>query len=217
MVVKENNSMDKQILKERFVRDVGCTATHYRLDEIWDTVWDSYREPQRHYHNMQHIVECLDLLDKHFGNYPRVCCALWFHDVVYQCPSGAISNEDLSAVWAANALRTVDGLSAVYKIAELIRSTTYKQPPVGEDERVFHDIDFAILGAEQKRFSAYCAGINYEYNWVHPEVFVKNREAFLRALLDREHIYYTDTIRALCEKQARENITRELEDPSWAA
>jgi len=210
--------MDEQLLKERFAKDVGCSLTHYRMDEVWQQVWGSYREVWRWYHNLQHIVECLDLCDKHFRDATSyIRAAVWFHDVVYRCPPGAVSNEELSAAWAAEALRLLDVPLNKDRMANLIRATTYKRPPLGGDEYILHDLDFAILGAERSRFSQYCAGINYEYNWLPAESFVEHRIVFLQALLDREHIYCTDVMRGAYEAQAKANITRELEDPSWAA
>ena len=49
---------------------------HSRLLEAWS-------EPQRAYHTLQHLEECLNLLDETDCKQPTVVeMALWFHDAV---------------------------------------------------------------------------------------------------------------------------------------
>src|SRR5687767_3464338 len=89
--------------------------------ERWDTLWQSahatvspgwyekltaaYAEPHRHYHNQQHIAECLAEFDqaRHLARDPvAVELALWFHDAVYD-PKAA-DNEEQSAALAKRCL-----------------------------------------------------------------------------------------------------------------
>src|SRR6266850_1795575 len=68
----------------------------------------AYAEPQRVYHNQQHIAECLAQFDavRHLARQPEaVEVAIWFHDAVYD-PKGA-DNEEQSANLAKRCL--VDG------------------------------------------------------------------------------------------------------------
>jgi len=58
----------------------------------------AYAESQRHYHNQQHIAECLAEFDaaRHLAQQPVALeLALWFHDAVYDPKAG--DNEEQSA------------------------------------------------------------------------------------------------------------------------
>src|SRR5438445_1363039 len=64
-----------------------------------------YAEPQRHYHNQQHIAECLTEFDQalHLARRPvEAELALWFHDAVYDPIRG--DNEEQSAALAKRCL-----------------------------------------------------------------------------------------------------------------
>jgi hypothetical protein len=60
--------------------------------------WD---EPQRHYHTLQHLAECLTMFDTlraHAGQPADIELALWFHDAIYDVQGH--DNEARSAHWA---------------------------------------------------------------------------------------------------------------------
>jgi predicted metal-dependent HD superfamily phosphohydrolase len=95
-------------------------TSNVRLENLWRrlslsgdaSVWHArllrcYAEPQRAYHTLQHLEECLLLLDdaKATGLIAKpdlIEMALWFHDAVYN-PQGS-ENEELSAQMALEAL-----------------------------------------------------------------------------------------------------------------
>ena len=66
---------------------------------LYQILLDAYTEPHRHYHTVQHIVECLDLyhqVKKQLEQTLWVELAIWFHDVVYDPQSN--ENEMRSAL-----------------------------------------------------------------------------------------------------------------------
>jgi len=72
---------------------------------VYQRLLTAYAEPQRHYHSLQHLGECLTHFQavRHLAAHPgEVALALWFHDAVYD-PKGK-DNEALSARWADEVL-----------------------------------------------------------------------------------------------------------------
>src|SRR5690348_4662021 len=82
-------------------RELGLpcdAALRTRLVHAWS-------EPQRHYHTLQHLDECLALFDETRDAAPHpaeVALALWFHDAVYE--PRRHDNEQRSADWARASL-----------------------------------------------------------------------------------------------------------------
>ncbi|MEM8514387.1 putative metal-dependent HD superfamily phosphohydrolase [Massilia sp. MP_M2] len=169
--------------------------------------WD---EPQRHYHTLQHLGECLALFDTlraHAEQPADIELALWFHDAVYDVQGHA--NEARSAHWATEAL-AAGGVDPVrcQRVHDLIMATCHTALPASPDQALLVDIDLAILGAPAARFAQYTQQINAEYAWVPPEVYAVKRRAVLQGFLDREQIYTTPAARQRLAQHARENLAK---------
>lgn len=168
----------------------------------------AYREPQRFYHTLQHVEECLDHLDRApCARSALVEMALWFHDAVYDPKSS--DNEERSAALAAAALKDgcVPGPTAA-EAQRLILLTKTHQPGEGADDAILIDIDLAILGADESRFEEYERQIRREYSWVAEDVYRARRTAILKGFLARRHLYLTSAFRQRFEDRARANLTR---------
>src|SRR5215831_5090860 len=73
---------------------------------------DSYNEPHRKYHTLQHLSECLAAFEQvsQLAPHPAaVEAGLWFHDAIYDVKRS--DNEERSAQWAQKELRAA-GASA---------------------------------------------------------------------------------------------------------
>lgn len=167
-----------------------------------------YSEPQRAYHTLDHVADCLRRLDEVRPLLARPAeaeLALWFHDAVYD-PRRA-DNEEQSAALAAGALRAAGvGAGVVERVAGLIRLTSHPAAEVTGDGAIVCDIDLAILGAPPERFEQYDAAIRREYAWVPEEMFRRERARVLAGFLARPRIYYTPTFADALEQQARANL-----------
>jgi predicted metal-dependent HD superfamily phosphohydrolase len=181
-------------------------------DALMKKLVGAYEEPHRQYHTLQHLTECISLLERHLHlavNPGEVEIALWFHDAVYDVKGE--ENEAASAVWAEEALRAAGvPASSLERVSKLIMATCHAAPPEGPDEQLLVDVDLSILGAPGPRFVEYEAQVRAEYQWVPAQLFCERRRAILTEFLARQSIYHTPQIRDVLEAQARANLAYAL-------
>ncbi|MDR6887073.1 MULTISPECIES: HD domain-containing protein [Variovorax] len=171
-----------------------------------------YSEPQRHYHTMQHLGECLAWFErqKQLAERPgEVALALWFHDAIYDVH--AHDNEAHSADWARSAmLERSAPAEAAARVHALVMATRHHAVPQGRDAELLIDIDLSILGADRARFDEYERQVHAEYAFVPDEIRRPRRCAILQRFMAREAIYTTPSMHALLEAQARANLARSI-------
>ena len=171
-----------------------------------------YAEPQRAYHTMAHVLDCLAELEpaRHLAQgVDAVELAIWYHDAVYD--PHAHDNEEQSAELARQAMVATAMAEAFQrKVAALILATKHHDPSADGDAPLMVDIDLSILGQTAARFDEYEAQIRREYSWVSEEAFRQGRAAILERFLARGRLYNTDYFRGKYEKRARENLLRSL-------
>lgn len=199
------------------------------LQSSWNRCWQSlgtsgdglvlmqrlvsaYGEPQRKYHTVQHLSECLSLLQEnlHLAQKPaEVEIALWFHDAIYDIK--ASDNEARSADWAAAELKRAGvAPESIDRVKAHILATRHSALPQGQDQMLLVDIDLAILGAPRARFDEYEVQVRAEYGWVPGFLFRTKRRDVLAGFLARQPIFNTPTLRESLEGQARENLAYSL-------
>lgn len=173
----------------------------------------AYEEPQRKYHTVQHLFECLQLIDTHLdlADEPaEIEMALWFHDAIYNVRRS--DNEARSADWAEAELRQAGVASdRIERIKQHILATRHAVLPEGRDQSLLVDIDLAILGAPRSRFEEYEVQVRAEYSWVPGFVYRSKRRDILAEFVVRNPIYNTPGLREEFENQARENLAYSLE------
>ena len=180
----------------------GNTASHFAEVER------RYAEPHRAYHNLAHVMDCLEKFDsaRQLARNPvAVEMALWYHDAVYD--PRAMDNEERSAALAAQVADEA-GLADTLKsqVIQLILATKKHDATVSEDAPLVVDIDLSILGAAPPRFDEYECQIRQEYDWVPQDSFAVGRTSILQGFLARPAIFSTETFRGRFEQQARENL-----------
>ena len=179
-------------------------------NDIYEELVSAYTAPDRHYHDIRHIADCLGEFDRvrHLAHNPSAIeVAIWFHDVVYD--GRHLDNEEQSAEVAAAALRRL-GASETFigEVQQLIRFTRHDLEPDTPDGKLMVDIDLASLALAPERFDENSRRIRSEYLHVPEETFIRNRNDMLGGLLKRPRIYYTDAFYDRYEGQARENLER---------
>lgn len=177
-----------------------------------DALLARHAEPQRHYHTLQHLGECLALFEEYAAlaaDPGAVEFALWFHDAVYDIPGR--ENEARSAAWAREALVAAAVRTQLpARVHALVMATRHESAPDGGDAALVVDIDLAILGAGPERFAEYERQIRAEYSYVPGFLFRRKRRAVLRGFLERPRIYLTGPLHERFEAAARRNLATAL-------
>ncbi len=177
----------------------------------YEKLTQAHAEPQRHYHNQQHIAECFAEFDsaKHLAQGPvAVELALWFHDAIYDPKAG--DNEERSAAMAVSCLQAGGKPELAATVGSLVMATKSHSFEAGPDAGLLVDVDLSILGKDEPRFSEYEAQIREEYRWVPALLFKPKRAEILQRFLDRKRIYTTDLFAAKYEKAARRNLENSI-------
>lgn len=180
--------------------------------EAFAEIVAAYARPPRAYHTLDHVRHALRELDtarEADTNARAIEWALWFHDAVYV--PGRSDGEERSAEFSARVAAAVGDPSFEPDARRLILATRIGQVPRQDDERLLVDIDYSILAAPPTAFEEYALGIRREYAFVPWRDYVSHRTGFLRSLLARPHIFWTDYYRGRFEAHARANLVRALD------
>ena len=196
----------------------ALTAKQLSLDDdttqnFYASLYDGYSEVQRHYHSIQHIVECLEHLHQiktHLDDTLSVELAIWFHDVIYN--PQANDNEQQSADYMLRMLENVLGSEQIAKIYAWILATKAHASTADTDLAYLLDIDLAILASDPMRFAEYERQIRQEYAWVEPSLYVKKRQQVLKHFLEKQLLYQTPFFQKRYERLAKQNLAQALGD-----
>jgi predicted metal-dependent HD superfamily phosphohydrolase len=169
----------------------------------------AYSAPGRHYHNLTHIEDCLAALARmdSLSAVEREILseAIWWHDVVYDATRS--DNEELSALLAEQHVRS----DISQEVGRLIRLTrTHAVEPGDRLGAILISIDLSILGAEPARYDAYAAAIRQEYVHVADSDYRTGRAKVLGHFAARPFIFPDAGFAEVYDRQARENLAREL-------
>jgi predicted metal-dependent HD superfamily phosphohydrolase len=169
----------------------------------------AYTAPNRHYHNLAHIEDCLAVLarvdDLSAVEREILSEAIWWHDVVYDATRA--DNEELSARLAEQHVRE----DIRQEVGRLIRLTKAHDVQPGDRlGAILISIDLSILGAEPARYDAYAAAIRREFIHVTERDYRAGRANVLRQFAARPIIFPDAAFAARYDRQARENLAREL-------
>lgn len=194
----------------------GLGVAGGRSDAAFRSVARSYSQPGRRYHNLAHISDALEVLDRlrHLARDPVAAeLAIWLHDMVYDASHS--DNEEQSALTGA-AMLTALGVQPelAEHVCRLVRFTRDHRAEGDPDAAVVIDADLASLAASWDRFAHSSECIRQEYWQLSDTRYREGRAVFLRGVLDREWIFQTTEMRQRCEEIARRNLARALVDLS---
>ena len=183
----------------------GGDVLHKKLVQCWS-------EGHRHYHTLQHLQECFELLtgvQVNEKDAAAIAIALWFHDAFYD--PARDDNELRSADWARQeAMAAGIPQDVAQRVHDMIMATIeHKQQPDAAMQLLV-DIDLSILGAKDARFDESDEQIRREYAHVPEADWRIGRKRVLKGFLDRERLYGSDYFHSRYEEQARKNLQRSL-------
>lgn len=189
-------------------------ATRIKIDDPakpWEAIATLHTSPERKYHNIVHIHDCLEKFDA-WPDKPTddgrdsIELAIWFHDIIYE--STRADNEDSSAALLTHFLR---GHPLETEAIALIMATEHKEASGMRSEEIICDIDLSILGSPAEQYQSYADAILTEYNWIEPEIYREKRCDVLRNFLLLENIYHTEHARTQWQDQALINLQNEID------
>lgn len=193
-----------------------------RTELIAKDLIDSYSAFYRPYHSLNHVESGLNLLKDVKDlceNNLLVVYAWWYHDYLYT--PGSSLNELASAEHARfNALLLGLGADVAKNVVHLIIATRHDMlypTAVGKmfctdsnDQKIIHDVDLAILGADSKTYDEYANDTEIEYSVFSSDVYNKGRLLILKTFLELEHIFYLKYFQERFEDTARKNLAAEI-------
>jgi predicted metal-dependent HD superfamily phosphohydrolase len=171
-----------------------------------------WAEPHRHYHDVRHLGQCLDALNRIETEEPvadAVRLAAWFHDAVYDGNPGV--DEEASAELAEQLLPQAGiGAATVEEVARLVRLTVEHAPePHDRAGAQLIDADLSILAESRARYDYYVREVRLDFEHVADDDFRRGRLAALEHLLRLEPLFHTSTGRRLWAEAARHNLEAE--------
>ncbi|EXB27749.1 putative n-methyl-D-aspartate receptor NMDAR2C subunit [Acinetobacter baumannii 1437282] len=189
---------------------------HYHFSEpqkIFNKLIAAYSEKQRAYHTLQHLYECLVLLDSirpDLKDAYSVELALWFHDAIYdpQAKDNELKSAELFGRYMAHDL----SVEIVKKIKRWIITTQKHEATDELDLQFLLDIDLAILATSPARFAEYEQQIQQEYAWVESEIYSIKRKEVLAHFYQAEPLYQTEYFQQNFEQRAKVNLREILDE-----
>ncbi len=175
----------------------------------------AYQEPDRHYHNLQHLQQLFTALQNfnpsnYLNDRSSIILAIFFHDAIYDTRSH--ENEAQSAKWASESLTKLNLPNVtIDRITHLIHLTkTHRPDPTDLNAQILLDCDLSILATPPAQYQLYAQAIRQEYHWVPEADYRKGRSQILQTFLNRDRIYHHPEMHRH-EHQARTNLNQEIQ------
>ncbi|MFP4844377.1 hypothetical protein [Winogradskyella sp. PE311] len=186
-----------------------------QIESYWEEIKTEYTGKNRHYHNLYHLQNMFSQLNDYKDDIldlDTLKFAIWYHDIIYK--STKKDNEDKSTILAKKRLQSSKlDENRLEKVQKLIISTKNHKLILNEnnDNAYLLDLDLSILGTDWLIYEKYISDIRKEYK-VYPN-FMYNpvRKKVLYHFLKRDTLFFTEAFKAKYEKQARENLKKEIE------
>jgi len=182
---------------------------------LWTLVKPYYKaaEPKRYYHTMTHIDAMIQGYGKYFGEIPKSeYLAIVYHDIVYD-PLSKTNEVDSAALLWEHYLGHFSHLDPLVteRAVKIVLATQHK-PGELVDPIAYRvvDLDLMILGLEPEVYDEYVKNTRKEYLMFNDAQWKYGRSKVLKMFLEYERLFHTDELHNALDKQARDNLQREL-------
>lgn len=202
------------MLKETFIGLVKSYTDNDGLTkDLWADIEKNYSDKKRHYHTLQHLENLLVQLTEVKGeiqNWETVLFTLYYHDIIYS--SLKSDNEEKSAELAEKRMKQISVPKDRIELCKnQILATKSHITSADGDTNYFTDADLSVLGQDWETYSRYYQNVRKEYS-IYPDlVYNPGRKKVLNHFLSMDRIFKTDFFRNKFEKQARQNLQKEIE------
>jgi predicted metal-dependent HD superfamily phosphohydrolase len=187
-----------------------------RAADVFSRLQAAWAAADRHYHNLEHLADCLRELDGAgvAGESADVAeLALWYHDAVYD-PRARDCEERSAALLVEDGAALALPEAITREAARCVRATRDHEATIAPAELVC-DADLSILGRDPMRFMEYEHAVREEYAHVPSVVYFVARGRFLAALLAKPTIFRTAHFQERYQACARANLTGLLASPRY--
>jgi predicted metal-dependent HD superfamily phosphohydrolase len=201
------------MLKQIFISILSqYTDNQQYIADCWMEIEKAYSGKKRHYHNLQHIEQLVQLIqthDKELTDVEVLLLSAFYHDIVYDAT--AKDNEEQSAKIAVARLSKTNFAEQKIKRCEAQILATKRHEKTNDfDTDFFTDADLAILGSDWEIYEVYAKNIRKEYS-IYPDFLYNNgRKKVLKHFLAMENIFKTPLFRATLEEKTKKNLKNEL-------
>jgi class 3 adenylate cyclase/predicted metal-dependent HD superfamily phosphohydrolase len=201
---------DENTLVDRFSGLwLRCANADADAAPAWRRLLQGYKEPRRFYHNLGHLVLCLNELDvarPHTEEFDATEMAVWFHDIIYDTKSA--DNELASAATFRELAEPHMPGDFVDRVCEFILATTHREMASDPGVAFMLDIDLSSFGLPWPEFLDDSQALKKEAAGIPDQRFYAGKLRFLDGLLQRPEIFQTGYFRERLEQRARDNIER---------
>lgn len=203
------------LLKDTFIQLVSqYTADSLLVNQLWAELEENYTGKKRYYHTLQHLEHLLKLLTEikpQVNNWNAILFSMFYHDIIYN--GLKTTNEEKSAAYAENRMQQISVPQTTIEIVvNQILATKKHAVSADNDTNFFTDADLAILGLEWEQYAQYYKQVRKEYALFPDLIYVPGRKKVLQHFLQMARIYKTDHFFTKFEKQAKQNLQKELSE-----
>ena len=202
------------MLKETFIELLtNYTNSDSLTNELWTEIEKNYSSKKRHYHTLHHLDNLITQLTEvksEIQNWNAILFTLYYHDIVYN--SLKSENEEKSAELAEKRLNQISVSPDTIELCKnQILATKSHIKSTDSDTNYFNDADLSILGQNWETYSFYYKNVRNEYS-IYPDfVYNPGRKKVLNRFLSMDKIFKTDFFYKKFERQAKQNIQKEIE------